>query len=263
MAQDRQARQVQIGDEMLPIPPFKGFKAIRAGKLLARVTTQVQDLWKRADEFEEEYRNTHSMRITRQEANLRGWEHITFPEGQDHIEIPEPPADEQKFLEVFEKAFELIEDELVQMAALVLAPNKELKEAHNEDRDGGVNNYLERRGEELLHEANIGQLVDLAVAVKASLEDELLGKKAALAGIGNALGLRSLSPEREESRETTEEGMPIPDPTPPSDPEPEQTSQKTTSSQDSSTPSEPPTDGDQTKSSLESRGESSTASVPA
>lgn len=249
---------VTIGTEQKPIPDFRGFKALRAGKIVARVTDTVQELYAKADDYEAEYKKTHRMRLTREEANLRGWDHVDFhlPEGQapspeDFIEIPERPTDEQKFLEVFSTAFELIEKEVVQLLALVLAPNDELERAWEDEANGAVDGYLKRSGQRLLFDGNIGQLVDVAVAARKALDREFEGKSEDLAGLRNLLSQQTPKPQEEEEQETdtpTEPTAETPEPVAPEPQSPSGTAGTPTRESESgpsrsSTPSDAPTDG--------------------
>lgn len=248
---------VTIGTEQKPIPDFRGFKALRAGKIVARVTDTVQELYAKADDYEAEYKKTHRMRLTREEANLRGWDHVDFhlPEGQapspeDFIEIPERPTDEQKFLEVFSTAFELIEKEVVQLLALVLAPNDELERAWEDEANGGVDGYLARSGQRLLFDGNIGQLVDVAVAARKALDKEFEGKSEDLAGLRNLLSQQTPKPQ-EEKTETDTPTEPTAETPEPVAPEPQSaldtagtpTRESESGPSRSSTPSDAPTDG--------------------
>lgn len=246
---------VNIGGEERHLPPFRGFKAIRAGRLLARVTDQVQDLWDKSDTYVEQYKQGHTMRVTKVEAEIKGWP-IDFPEGVVFLEYPGMPSDEQVMLHVFRGAFEVIEKELLQLLALVLAPNNELKDAVEDEGRGGVDGYLKRKGEALLHEADLGELVDVAIAARQLIGKEFEGKTEALADLRSLLGQqKQVAPAEEATAEETDPAtLREPQQPSPTDQEPQPPSES--NPLPSSTPSPPPTDGDETPSSSASPGSS-------
>lgn len=241
---------VNIGGEERHLPPFRGFKAIRAGRLLARVTDQVQELWDKADTYQAHYKETHTLRVTKVEAEMKGWP-IDFPEGVVFLEYPGMPTGEQVMLHVFRGAFEVIEAELLQMLALVLAPNQELKDAVDDESRGGVDGYLKRKGEALLHEADLGELVDVALATRKLLEREFAGKREALADLRSLLGQQPKAPPKEPTEATVTE-LPLP----PSPTDPEQPTPSESNASPSPTSSEAPIDGPEPTPSSASHGES-------
>lgn len=276
---DHEPIKVKIGNDEVTIPDMMGFKAARAGTMLARANDAIVAVMDEADEWSLEYRRTHTSRITREEANFHGRTDIVFPgdevEGRqplstDFIEVPRSPTEERIFMQVFKKAFELIEKELVQFLALVLAPNNELERAYLDEAGGGVDKYLEDKAQRLLFDARLGQLVDVALAARTMLEREFEGKDISIEDFRNLF--RGGPPDTDQETEPTTPGLeegqepdtttPTPEASQPED-EPQRSSTRQgaeqgseSGSQPSSTPSPAPTNGQGERSSSASPGTS-------
>lgn len=114
------------------------------------------------------------------DARAASWEQQLAGMGErDYIELPGTAEPIDYVLAGLPKAFELgIEKQLIQLLALVVIPNADLKRAWKGDDVPAV---LEQKGEELLEEADLGQLAEVIVAAWESAEDQLRPQKEALA----------------------------------------------------------------------------------
>ena len=253
------AKQVTVGDTTVSIQRFKGFKAVRAAQILARVTEEVQAIMRTQREFIAQYRVDNVLTITKGEAmerarSFRGaaaqaeaenepaaaarlysaaesWDGAVLQMGDtEELRLPQNPSEEEVGLVVLGKAVELIDGEAKQLLALILAPNSELATADDEDR---VDGYLDERGKALFREADVDQLVDVALAAWETIQEQFAGKADQLGKLR-----RAIRPTAAEEEET----------------------QKPKSSPESSTPSPSPTAGTGEPSSTESPGTSSALS---
>ncbi len=184
--------QLTIGDRQVTVPAFNGFKAVRAGRLVAEASEVMPQVNEALAELRQRYATDLALTITPQIAKLPRFQRTIdgksvplfsdedFEQAGGSIRVPQDPPRQEVILAVFPIAFKHVEQQLVELLALVIAPNSELQRA---DEDGTVDEYLTKEGKRLLHEASIDQLLELAVAaieqVSEALSGDSLGKAAA------------------------------------------------------------------------------------
>lgn len=188
------ADQLTIGDRQVTVPALNGFKAVRAGRLVAEASEVMPQVNEALADLRKRYSNEMALTITPQMAKLPRFQRTIdgetrplfteedFAQAGGAIKVPQDPPRQEVILAVFPLAFKHVEKQLVELLALVIAPNSELQ---REDESGTVDEYLTREGKRLLHEATIDQLLELAVAaieqVSAALAGDSLGKAVAAA----------------------------------------------------------------------------------
>lgn len=213
------SEQLKIGERDVTVPALNGFKAVRAGRLVAEASEIMPEVNAALAELRQRYATDFALKITPQMAKLPRFQRTVdgetrplfsdedFQAAGGAITVPQDPPRQEIILAVFPIAFKSVEKQLVELLALVIAPNRELEE---QDEAGTVDEYLTREGKKLLHQATIEQLLELAVAaieqVSAALAGESLGKAVA-AATGRPQEPQSSQPEK------------IPEPTQPSTPE--------------------------------------------
>jgi hypothetical protein len=152
-----------------------------------------------------------------------------------YLEVPESPSEEERWLNGFRMGFDLAENELTGLLALVVIPNRDLKQAK---RDDAVEQKLKELGEELLFEGSIGELIELASLAIEVVKEELRSHEEALGKLKALYRRADAGAISTESGSSTQASIP-----------------SSESARTSSTPSPEPTDG--------ARGERSSVSVGA
>lgn len=266
---------VKVGDREVVIEPFKGYKGARAGRLFGRISRHWPEIVDKMADFRREYGEKHYRRITRAMAETRSLpEQVTDDELTDvqraavqavadrtaamyrrllegelkekpHVDLPEVPSQAEQVAAVFGDVFEVAERELLELLALLITPNRDLKRAYKDGGEEAVDALLKETGEDLLFDADLEDLVALAVEGYEVLGRQLDVKGAAMGKLMSLFnsGGRTTS-EQPQPAETTAE-------------ETNSTSLSTFTSPDSSTDSPAPTDGAPSESSSELAGVSS------
>jgi hypothetical protein len=163
------------------------------------------------------------LRANRLEISDEAWER-----SDNEITISQDPSPQEIGAYLLPILVDSAEEEVVRLLALVVAPDVELREA----RRNGVEAYeayLNEKGEDLLFDGEIDQLLDLAVIVAEVLSQKLRGKARRLRAAWERLTGASLT-----STETDD------------DSEKETETSSESSSSTSSIPSDLPTDGEPT-----------------
>jgi hypothetical protein len=265
-------RTVTLGGEERQVNGFSGRKALRAGKLTKEIMRQAPHLstvWREAAETAERHA---TQTLSRAEATtFLGPERAAaiteeaWAASNHSYEIVRPydPMGQQ-IAAVFPEAFDHAEGAVLQLLALIIVGDRELKETalHGaaEGGQGGadaVTTLLDRLGEDLLDNP-ADELLELAVVAGEVLEDQFYTR---VRNLGSRLGkLRNLfggitEPEPAIEAEPEEEESPSSDGR-------SETTEDLLSKEESSTPSPAPTDGDPMSSSIPP-GPSSASSVPA
>jgi transposase len=265
-------KEVRIGDRTVGLSSLSGFKVMRAGTLLARITRQVTGVEQQIQEFVSSYRAANTELITRAKFEYRqgleeaariaqrraelaeehpDWsdeqvdEEIERLRGQierarltisdeaweksdNQVELATDPSPFQIGAYLLPQVLDAAEDDVVRLLALVTAPESELREAKRDGGDAYVA-YLSEKGEALLFDAEIEQLIELAITAAEVLGEKLRGKAPRLRAAWNRLTGAEEAPaesQPETETETTPDG--------------------TSSNSTSSTDSPPPTDGEPT-----------------
>jgi hypothetical protein len=214
--------------------------------LISRVGDQIRELLSDLRGFESEYRANNMVRFTRAQAQMRGWEFpdeaFATPEdgGEQYIDLPGLPSAEERLMFAFPRAFGLARQEVKRLLALIVVPDEELRVAEGA---GQIDEALDKLGDRLLHEGEIGEIVELLAAAVDHVRGQLAPHAEALGKLRGFLN-RTSSPEETgegaDERKRTVEPMRV-----------------VSSSEPSSTDSPPPTDGPETTSSTALTGANS------
>lgn len=251
--------EVRVGDRSVALPELNGFKAVRAMRLMSEVARVVPEVSGVLARLREDYAEQNALVITPALARLPRFQRevldedgtvrdepmfsdADFEAAGGEIRVPQDPPVMEQIVAVFPVVFDAAEGKVVELLALLLAPNSELADA---DEEGTVDEYLKSHGKKLLHSASFDQLIAIIVAAVETVTNALSsdGGGALEKVIGAITGVE----------ETTEGKTPETSPTAATEP----------FTQASQTDSLIPTDGLAVKSSTESVGENSKASSSA
>lgn len=194
-------REVTVGDRTYALPALNGFKAVRAARLVSEVAKCAPAVTDKLTQLRKDYAGVNALVVTPTLAKLPRFQRIVVDEqGNEHeeamftaadfeasggeVRIPQDPPVSDQIMAVFPIVFEAAEQQVVELFALLTAPNSELADA---DESGTVDDYLKKSGRKLLHAATLEQLVDLAVAA-AEIVTESLTKDGGSA-LGKAMGV--------------------------------------------------------------------------
>lgn len=264
-------RTVTIGADEHPIHSFSGYKAVRAGSIVARITKKVPQILDEMAEFQRTYEENNQLRLTKEMAKLPKFS-VTKPngdlvplfgeedfaaaakDGKDYISIPQAPTTMEKWAAVFPTVFEAAELELRELFGLILITNEDLEKADEADE---VEKALAAKGRQVLHQAELSQMLELLVVSAEVLRGEFEGKEERLRPILGMMGMGAPpSPSPPEPSSSGPEPSELE--TEPETPETPDTSAE--SSEPSPTDSAGPTDGPAPTPSTESVGSSSSSS---
>lgn len=231
------SKQIKIGDTEYTIRPFKGFKFVRAGRIVARVSDQWKDVIKSMAAWTAEYESENMLRISPEMTRQRETFGISDEqfEGKQFVEIPNSPTVEEQLIGVLPAVLDLAETQVMQLLGLIIAPNEELRK---QEREGDVNAYLKSLGDQVLYEGDADMILELAETAYEVLQDQFEGKGEKLLPLAKAFFRRGRLQEEKEIQKQKEEA-------------------KQTTSQPSSLPSPSSTPGPETPSSGTSPGTSS------
>jgi hypothetical protein len=242
-------KEVQVGDRTVPMPELNGFKAVRAMRLLAEISKCVPDVMATLGKLREDYATQNALIVTPALAKLPRFQRVIVDEDGNEqevplfteadfeaaggeIRIPQDPTTMDQIIAVFPIVFDAAQDRVVELLALIIAPNSELADA---DEEGTVDAYLATHGRKLLHAATFDQLVVLIGEAVNIVVDAL--QRDGGAALERAVGAVTGQP-----------------PAPKPEPDPTQTESSTPAF---STESPDPTDGTDEPSSTEPLGASS------
>lgn len=175
------AGTLTVGDREVAIPALNGFKAVRAGRLVAEAAEclpEVQEaIGKVRDATPDLVLTPELAKLPRFQRELDGqlvpiFSDADFEAAGGTITLPQQPPRQDVILAVFPIVFKHAERQLVELLALVTMPNDQLREA---DENGTVDTALAEAGRQLLHEATIGQLLALAVAAIEQVTEAIQG----------------------------------------------------------------------------------------
>ena len=170
--------ELRVGDREVTLPELNGFKAVRAARLVAEVMTCAPQVNDRLKELRQDYGNDNALVVTPALAKLPRFQRTVLDEdgterqvpiftdadfeaAGGEIRIPQDPPVSEQIIAVFPVVWGAAESQVVELLALLIAPNSELADA---DEDGSVDDYLRKSARRLLHAATLDQLVELAVA---------------------------------------------------------------------------------------------------
>ena len=180
-------REVKVGDRTVTLPALNGFKAVRAARLVAEVARCAPSVNERLAALRSDFADSNALVVTPAIAKLPRFQRVVVDdEGNEHeqpmftdadfsaaggeIRIPQDPALTDQIVAVFPLVFEAAEKQVVELLALLLAPNSELADA---DENGTVDEYLTKHGKQLLHAASLAQLIDIVTAAIETVTEAL------------------------------------------------------------------------------------------
>lgn len=172
------AQTVKIGETDVNVPRLTGFKAIRAGRILKEIGKKVPTIMEELASFSRKYEEENSVTVTREMARLPryssiGWTDEDFERNGGKITVPVSPSTAEQTIALFPTVFDAAETSVVELLALMVAENRALEDADDEDR---VEEFLKVEGKKLLHRAEVDQLLELVIVVGEVLGDQFQGK---------------------------------------------------------------------------------------
>jgi len=239
-------RTITIGDDdPVTIRPFKGYKAIHVGKIVAEIMRAVPDIAEQAAIFTRKFEHDNALVITRDMSHLPQFQNLGMTADDwdacgGRILVPQDAPMELVVASVFPSIVESAETKLMRLLAWVITPDADLRTA---DGDDTVDDVIEASEKRLLHDASLDQLIDIAVvSVEVIREQFAAGKADRLAGLISRVMGRPDEPQNGSTPAATA-------------PQTEaSTTPPTTPATPSSTASPTPTDGRATSPSIESGG---------
>lgn len=239
------SQEVRVGDSTYRVQPFNGRKAIIAGRALARIGKKVPTLLQDDAAFQRSYREEHTLVITRAMAQAEPWRaalaHMSDADWKaldGEIRLPQSPSDEERLFAVFPAIFEVAEQEVLQLLALLVVPNSELADAA---REGDPKAKLQEYAERLLDQGDIGELAEVAAVGIEELRT-VFDQRGGAVGKLRTLWARDPEAPAADSAQTT-------------------TSSSSEISPSGSTDSPPPTDGESDERSTEPASDSLSPSL--
>lgn len=220
------SRTIELGDRTITVEPPSGRKASRAFALIRAIGKEAPALVEAWGEFETDYAATHYMELDRVNAELRYGPEPLVVEGEvirhqdghpragepvmlpgalesmtdeawrsvdNKLRLPKAPPLEAKVLNIVRhEAIDDAEENVYRLLALFAMSNADVKAYR---RGGTLNEELDRLVDELLDDAGLDELAELAVTV-GEVIDEQFRRKASLQGdrLGNALRVLGLEP---------------------------------------------------------------------
>jgi hypothetical protein len=170
-------RQVTLGDRAYPVAAFSNRKVLIAGQMMRRLSTTVSEINRQIAVFRGEYRERNREVVTRQMAAIPPWrdllDFMTIEDWEKTggtVELRRDPTDQEVIVEIFPVAFDLAEDEVKQLLALVIIPNQELGAAA---LAGNIAEKLGEYGDRILDDGTIGELIDLVDVAVDAIRQEL------------------------------------------------------------------------------------------
>lgn len=261
---ENDTREVRIGQQVVKLERLSSFKVVRGSKALSRITKLVSGLDEQIQKFVSSYREANTEVITRaqlmyrqaaEEAALvnrrraeleadeqpeeeieRALERYRHELSAHRLEIPDEvwksednklelhrdPTPMQIGAVVLPHVIDSAEGEVLRLLALIVTPDEELRAAK---RAGNLDEVLAQKADELLFDAEIEDLLELAAVATEVLSEKLRGKALRLRAAWQKLtGASSEEPAKAETSETSGKS----------------------SNSTSSTDSPPPTDGQPT-----------------
>lgn len=201
------SRQVTLGETVYTIAPFSTRKVLIAGQMLRKVSATTSKLNRTIIEFRNDYRERNREIVTRAMAALPPWntalefmDDAAWERAGGQIELRRDPSGNEIIAEVFPIAFDLAEDEVKRLLALVIIPNQALGAAA---LAGDAQGVLSSQGDKILDEGTLGQMIEL-VDVAAAIIQEELASRAGPVGRIRALwfGREATEPEGEKMTES-------------------------------------------------------------
>jgi hypothetical protein len=196
MTDTTQTQTVTINEKQYTVQRFRGLKAILVLSSITRIVRDVPDLMAQANKT---FASRHTVTITESMAKLPRWDSFTTADfdkaehdtGRREIELPDQATSADAILTALPMLLEsTARREVVRLFALMLIPNVELKIA---DQNDNINGALDSYSDVILFDADIDELMDVAIAAQESIK-QLDEKKRARVGELFSRALRAINP---------------------------------------------------------------------
>jgi hypothetical protein len=166
-------------EKQYAIQRFRGFKAILAVAAVTRIGREVPDIMADAAKA---YQGRNTVTVTEGMSKLPRWsgfstENFDAAEavsGRREIEIPSPASQNETILQSLPELLDKARVEVIRLLAILIIPNEELKTADKADK---VEEALDAYGEILLYDAELDQLMELALVASDVLTEQLADRK--------------------------------------------------------------------------------------
>jgi hypothetical protein len=200
------ARSVQVGSREYRVQPFNGRKAILAARMISRLSKKVPEALHEDAAFSRRYADENAITVTRSDA-------LAIPEWRERLaDMTEADWDaiggeiklratvpaETRLMAAFPLLFEQAEEDVLQLLALLVIPNGDLRDAA---AGGDVKLALKDWSDELLDEGSIGELTEVIVAGLDELRSAFEGHQDAVGKLRRLWATRMDEPISESESE--------------------------------------------------------------
>jgi hypothetical protein len=232
-------REVRVGDRSYRVDPFNGRKAILASRMISRIFRKVPELVQADAEFRRQFIAANTVTVTQDQAQVEPYKTIlahldaaAWKELGGKLTLPQHPSEEQRLIAAFPLIFELAEEEVLQLIALLVIPAGDLAEA---SAGGGAKDALAAIADELLDEGSMPELIEV---IAAGADEIRMAFEESQDTLGKLRRLWGSDPEAEAAKQPEISSEPS---------TPTETPSSKTPTPTSVTDSDPPTDGDPTE----------------
>lgn len=229
--------QVTIGGKTVNIEEFNGRKSTQAITLLRHISKRMPNLQKEWGDYVREYERTHSIELDRVQAqqrfgsrplveddelvykkNAKGEDEVVmipsfldrmseadWEKAEHKLRIPQSPSVGEIALQLFPDVFDAAQEYVLKLLALLITPN-EVVNQKGRAGDKELDSYLAARGEDLLDDGMLEELMELAVVGGETVTDQYSRRAAQLGNrLGNAARLVGIkwTPTGQTKEETT------------------------------------------------------------
>src|SRR5262245_44151242 len=131
-------RQVTLGDKTYTLEGFRAFKALRAGDILARITHDVPGILEKMAEYSARAEEWNTVTVGRASAQAQyphlvvGMTDADWEAENNTVTLVKPPEFEEQIVAVFPEIFKTARDHVLELLALIIAPNSELRRADDQ-----------------------------------------------------------------------------------------------------------------------------------
>lgn len=191
---------VSIGGRDVIVERVSARKASAAFAILRAIGAAIPDLMGKVSRFRAEYAEREAVYVDRSEALYRMRDRVAhFTEADweavgGRIKLTSDASLGDVIMHVFPDAIEVAEEHVYRLLALVTMSNSDVKAFR---RDGSLKDKLTERADDLVDDAGLEELLELAVVAGEVIDRQLRGKTEELGDrVGNALRLVGLDPTR-------------------------------------------------------------------
>lgn len=202
---------VTVGESTYTLSPFKGFKALKIGAVVSRITNDVPQVIGMMGDFTRDYESKNSVKVTRQMSVLPEFRvlmsrvNMTDDDWQKvggFIELPASPDQGLVIAAVFPYVFEHAQHHIIELLALVAATNGELQQWDEMEQ---YEEQVKLLGKKLLYSGDLSELLELLTAGMKQAQGEL-GKLRSLVGAFRALTGQEVDTTEQTTDTTTPNG---------------------------------------------------------